>query len=116
MHLHHLLPPDRFVQLDHDPYRQQDAGAGRVAHRPYHVGARGEGAHGGSGYHRHDRDVPVQHATEDARVATEPGDLHSARFDLPGDVLGAHVRRHDPELREHHATADEDGEEDDDVE
>src|SRR5207244_1054364 len=47
MHLHHLLPPDRLVHLDHDADGEQHARAGGITDRPDHVGARREGAHRG---------------------------------------------------------------------
>src|SRR3990172_2755381 len=114
--LHHLLPPDRLVQLDHDPHGEQDAGAGGAPDRPNHVGARSEGAHEGPRNHRHDGDVAVEDAAEDPWIPPETGDLHAARLDLTCDVLGAHVRRHDPELREDDGPPDEHEQVDEDVE
>src|SRR6059036_46591 len=68
VHLHHLLPPDRLVQLDHDAHGEQDPGARGVPDGADHVRARREGAYRGSGNHRDDRDVAVEHPTQDPGI------------------------------------------------
>src|SRR5213593_4115799 len=68
MHLHHLLPPDRLVQLNHDAHGEQDPGARGVPDGADHVGARGQGAHRGSGNHRDHGDVPVEHPPQDPGI------------------------------------------------
>src|SRR2546430_13962969 len=81
MHLHHLLPPDRLVQLNHDAHGEQDPGAPGVPDGADHVGARGQGAPRGSGNHRDDRDVAVEHPPQDPGVPPESWDLHPTGLD-----------------------------------
>src|SRR2546427_10416830 len=90
VHLHHLLPPDRLVHLDHDPDGEEDPCTARIPHGPDHVRARREGSHGGPREYRDHRDVALEYSFQYRGVSSEPGHLHPAGLNLLRDGVCAH--------------------------